>query len=80
MARLREMFECNHLKFTVVGPSKQASKEASIRTHVHNTVMLVWGLVKRIIASLLSSACIVSILRYEKQCQTTVAFMPYRIS
>ena len=30
---LREIFECAHLKFTVSGRSKQASKQASKHTH-----------------------------------------------
>ena len=27
----------------MVGPSKQASKQANIHTHMHNAVTLVWG-------------------------------------
>ena len=32
-----------HLKFSVSGRSKQASKQASIHKHVCNEVMVVWG-------------------------------------
>ena len=34
---LREIFECAHLKFTVSGRSKQASKQASKQTNIHIT-------------------------------------------
>ena len=36
-------FKRAYLKFPVSGRSKQASKQASIYTHVHNEVTLVWG-------------------------------------
>ena len=39
---LCEIFKHAHLKFTVYG-RKQASKQASIHTHVHNAVTLMWG-------------------------------------
>ena len=37
------IFECAHLKFTVSGRSKQASKHSQIHTCVRNAVTLVWG-------------------------------------
>ena len=39
---LCEIFKHAHLKFTVYG-RKQASKQASIHTHMRNAVTLMWG-------------------------------------
>ena len=43
---LREVFEFAHLKFPVSGRSKQTIVQAYIHTHIHNAVMLVWGLLR----------------------------------
>ena len=57
---LCKIFKCAHLKFTVyMAANKQASKQASIHTHVRNAVTLVWGSIRLapIILQLSSTLC-----------------------
>ena len=68
---LCEIFEYAHLKFTVIGQSKQASKHRY--TNVCNAVTLVWGSLKLapMMSSLLKNRCpiwhLITILHWIKQ-------------